>query len=338
MQNKNQEFIIPTRNDQFSMFRGLDLQQLLVEVENFFLIYRMTLNIPAEVSFGVEIEYERVLKSQIEKYIKNNLNDWTLKKDGSLSPGGEINSPILYDNTRSWNQLREICNVLKKRHANTSYNAAGHIHIGAHILNNAEDWKAFLLMYTRYEPILVRFLYGDKINARYKMQKYAPLMADYFYKNLSIILNFSTLDDVKKFLRKEYAYHSINFNYVDWEFLQTEKKEIKFKNTIEFRSPNATIEETIWQNNINALVKLLLASKKHEVDLEYLKYTLEHERISSEKEFALYDVVNLKDALEFVDIVFDNNLDKVYFLRQYIKNFQENRGSRIAVKAKRFVR
>ena len=47
---------------------------------------------------------------------------------------------------------------------------------------------------------------------------------------------------------------------------------------------------------------------------------------------------NIEEALEFVDLVFDNDLDKVYFLRQYIKNYEENFKINKAVMAKRFVK
>ena len=36
----------------------------------------------------------------------------------------------------------------------------------------------------------------------------------------------------------------------------------------------------------------------------------------------LYNEINLKDVLEFVDLIFDNNLDKLNFLRQYIGDFR----------------
>ena len=51
-----------------------------------------------------------------------------------------------------------------------------------------------------------------------------------------------------------------------------------------------------------------------------------------------YSEVNIEEALEFVDLVFDNDLDKVYFLRQYIKNYEENFKINKAVMAKTFVK
>ena len=32
--------------------------------------------------------------------------------------------------------------------------------------------------------------------------------------------------------------------------------------------------------------------------------------------------IYVDDALEFVDLIFDNNMDKIYFLRQYLKSFE----------------
>ena len=33
-----------------------------------------------------------------------------------------------------------------------------------------------------------------------------------------------------------------------------------------------------------------------------------------------YSRIYMEQAIEFADMIFDNNLDKVYFLRQYVKD------------------
>lgn len=71
---------------------------------------------------------------------------------------------------------------------------------------------------------------------------------------------------------------------------------------------------------------------------DFLDYKLDQDFKPFRGNEYLYDEINLKNALEFVDLVFDNNLDKVYFLRQYLKNFQDNGGLKKTVMAKRFVR
>ena len=37
----------------------------------------------------------------------------------------------------------------------------------------------------------------------------------------------------------------------------------------------------------------------------------------------IYKNIFLTQAIEFVDLIFNNNLDKIYFLRQYLKSFEE---------------
>ena len=67
---------------------------------------------------------------------------------------------------------------------------------------------------------------------------------------------------------------------------------------------------------------MLLTCNKLNVDEELLNYKLRNEFNLNMGNLFLYNEVCLKQVLEFVDIIFDNNLDKVYFLRQYLKSFQ----------------
>ena len=57
-------------NDDFSSLRGLDLQELITYIENYYLDYRDTLGLPNNLTFGVEIEYENYLKTLVDKYIE----------------------------------------------------------------------------------------------------------------------------------------------------------------------------------------------------------------------------------------------------------------------------
>ena len=83
---------------------------------------------------------------------------------------------------------------------------------------------------------------------------------------------------------------------------------------------------------------MLVSSRDKVMDEEFLNYKLKHEFYPYSSNEHLYNEINLRNVLEFVDLVFDNNLDKIYFLRQYLKNFQENYGIKVAVKAKKFVK
>jgi len=322
--NQNLYFIDANKNDKFSCLRGNDLQQLLNEIESFKLTYRDTLNLKENVTFGVEIEYENVLKQIVDLFVHTNIPNWNSKEDGSLAIGGEISSAILRDNNTSWNELKKICKFLKKTNANTFENAGGHIHIGMDIIGgNIENWKKFLKLYAAYESVIYRFAYNDKINGRKKIYKFAKPVADDI---VALINNLQEFSQIKELTPERYS--GINLGHVRLYDIQT----------VEFRCPNATIEEVIWQNNINTFTKLMASPKLKIYDEEFVEYKLKNERISSRYDKYMYNIVCLKNALEFVDLVFDNNLDKIYFLRQYIKGFQEAYKTGTTIKSKKFVK
>lgn len=331
----SRNFINPTDNNEFIKLRGLDLQELIVQVENYLLEYRNILGLPQNLTFGVEIEYEGIMRKITDRFIEKKLPNWHSKSDGSLSSGGEITSPVMKDELRYWQELKMICEHLTKRNADTLHNAGGHIHIGTCILgDDVEAWRNFLKLYTIYEHILFRFIYGDKISARKKLYKYAPPVADTLYESLEEINGVEDMDALRYTLPTSERYAALNFCNV--RFYAPDKN--YDKNTIEFRSPNATTDAIIWQNNINAFAKMLVSSKQKVMDEEFLDYKLRKDYMEYSSNRYLYDNVNIRDVLEFVDLVFDNNLDKIYFLRQYLKDFQDGYGLKTAVRAKKFVK
>ena len=91
------------------------------------------------------------------------------------------------------------------------------------------------------------------------------------------------------------------------------------KNTFEFRCPNATLEQTIWQNNINLFANML--EHVEDIDIELLKDKIKRIESSIITESLDYNGLDLKSAIELCDLVFDHTIDKLYFLRQYIKDF-----------------
>ena len=57
--------------------------------------------------------------------------------------------------------LKNICQIIKKMGSIDS-NCGGHIHVGAHILNNnASSLLNFVKLWSAYENIFYRFLYGE---------------------------------------------------------------------------------------------------------------------------------------------------------------------------------
>lgn len=299
-------------NTEFSKLRGNDLLAVLKIIDKTLLVYRNTLGFDPNILFGTEIEYQGVKKSVIDKFIKsmNNgrikENEWLNKDDGSITiggiVGGEINSPKLTDCSKDWNDLAVVCRKLRKLGIETRDKAGGHIHIDENVLEKTVDnYRKLYKFIAAYESILYRFGYGDKIRGRYNMYLYATPVAKIIDTKLDNINNISN-SAICKIL-----------TFPDKGF------RVRSKGTFEFRLFNTSDAEEIWQNNINTAVKMLLSIPNISEDFFDEKFEMNRKKFGK---YIYYNDINLLDALEFVDLVFDNNLDKIYFLKQYFKNYE----------------
>lgn len=271
------------------------------------LYYRDSLSLQEFVTFGIEIEYEKFKREKVDNYTIRTLKKWHSKDDSTLRMGGEVISPILTDSLTTWKELRKICNYLRKNKVYTKGNAGGHIHVGSHIMNaDLEAWRCFLKTYMIYENELVYFLNGEDKLARRTMSEYAKLVSSTYYKRL---------DDINEARDLSELYYAIMLskkNALSFYYTKLRSTHRDVYNTVEFRSPNGTDNELIWQNNINTITKLMLAARNKKIDEDFLDYKLEK---GSDK------FTDLNKALEVADIIFDNDLDKMYFLKQYKKDF-----------------
>lgn len=309
------------QNDLFSNFRGLDLQELLVEIINFDLVYRTKLNLPDELSFGVEIEYEHFPKKIIDRFIRSNFCNWESKEETTVNKGGEVTSPVLYDEVKYWKELQQICKYLRRKKVSTVGRTGGHVHIGANILEeNYHNWIRFLKIYMLYEHIIFHFVYGDKIIERSVIKTFACPVSLFLYRKIENLNNLSSLEDIKELCSYIPKGSAINFRNTIFDDILNKN----LKNTVEFRSPNATTNAIIWQNNINLFAKLMIAVTRYDFDEDFIEYKINTKKQIDQNGLFIYREICLKDALEFVDLIFDNNEDKIYFLRQYFKNFEDS--------------
>ena len=113
-------------------------------------------------------------------------------------------------------------------------------------------------------------------------------------------------------------YHLTPDRYKAVNFTNTNGIRDRAIDTIEFRCPNGCIEETIWQNNVNTFTKTLLYSKSDNFDQEFVDFYFLRKDDCNMEYFYFMDI---ERALEFADLVFDKELDKMNFLRQYFKDF-----------------
>lgn len=311
-------------NNLFSQFSELDKKELISFLDNFYLHYRNNLNFNDNtLTFGIEIEFEKILLEEVEQLLINsNLKNWLTKKERSIITGGEINSTILNDNQTNWLEIKKVCSILKENNAKISENCGGHVHFGSNILgDNYNSWLTFIKCIIAFEKVLFRFGYGEEVKERHSVRKFAYpvsyLLKEILYSENIDFNNINTeklLDIIKDRTSKR---SSVSFQKVNINDLNNIQD-----NTMEFRFPNGTVEEIIWQNNINTLGKLLLAVKNDKIDIDIIDYLLKNIQKESNINVLLMDYgsIHLDTALLFCDMVFDNDLDKLYFLRQYIKN------------------
>lgn len=319
------------RCDAFSYLESHDLQDLLCQINNYDLEYRETLNLQPSITFSVEIEFENAKYKKIEDLINKmviELGDlnlgWILEDDATVTKekkeisyrGGEIKPKVLIDNSETWRQLKMICDILKKNHAIAGEHTGGHVHVGSQALGkNVESWINLVKMWVLYEKIIYRFGYGEKLSERVGISESC--------KPYSAIL-YNALQGVRHLSGKK-AWDTSNIRFIDKHggicFNRLGSVEMLENNTVEFRCPNGTLEEIIWQNNINFFTKLMMYCDSSKCDRDYIDFKLT--QYNPELcNLALYNEIYLEECLELCDMLFDNNFDKVYFLRQYLKSFQ----------------
>ena len=312
-------FLHPGDNKKLLNMKGDELQDLMYYLNNHLLTLRETLGLKKDITFGMELEYEHVDNREgiIDALRRNHLDSsWDIKSDGSLGcNGGEISSPILKDCQNHWANLSKVCKILS-RHASIDTKSGGHIHVGANIFEgDSQSLLNFLKIWSVYENIIFRFTYGNFLTPRESQKRYAPSMYKEFldvvddYDDMTVGIN-RVLNRVNND-----KYQAVNFKHVN------DFSEYGNYNTVEFRCPNGTLDPVIWQNNLNLFVKLIQYSKRDDFnnDLINERRKINEDFVESDNDFTK---IYLRQALEFADLIFFNNADKIYFLRQYLKNYQ----------------
>lgn len=308
--------------DKLSKIAIGEIEEQLLKINSMDLKYRDKINLPKFVTFGIEVEFEDANTESVKHRLDIDFPDWQFDRDLSVitndingnSLGGEVISPILQDSLTTWKEITKVCNLLKRSGACITDFAGGHIHFGVQTLGyKKEYWLNLIKLWAVYEPIICRFSFGEKVVPRAGFDKYAKQLDKYFLNNMYVFENAVNLYEILSYLPKD-KYYSLNTCYVE-----PNKKGITKDNTIEVRCPNGTINPIIWQNNINFFAKLFLYCSSDNFDKDFIDYKLTCLR----NNLINYDYSNIYiDAiLEFSNLIFSNEIDKLYFLKQYLKRF-----------------
>lgn len=324
------DILNPTENNILKEKSIIELINIRNLLKTYYLEPRTTLGISKDVTFGTEIEFEDSKRQIIEEELAKTFpkGNWKVVDDRSLNCGGEINSPVLRDTEESWLDLNTACNIVNKN-AVVQINTSAHVHIGMQILgNNPKYWRNFAKLWMTYEYIITRFLYGEYTSPRDRFEYFAEPISKDLIEDIAYFEKYSESQTAMNILRKlnktDKKRRSVNFRHIGKTPLCNYDKEAK-KNTIEFRGGNGTFNIVIWQNNINLLVKLLEYAKRDDFDHKKIDNRLKEIRERNiPSNLIKYSQVHINDAFEFADLIFTNNLDKVYFLRQYFKDMKVN--------------
>ena len=311
------EFVDNYRNYIFSKMDKNDIKEYLEFLNHYLIEYRDMINLNKKITFGLEFEYEDIDKSIIDRFIETKLPLYCSDFEEEFETGGEIKSPPLYDNKETWLEIKQVCDYLKKNNAVVDISAGSHVHVSVSELGkNIEKFKQFILLYIAYEHILYRFSNGERIDTRRNQIATSypiSLMIAPMCKEILRIKDYEEL----KILLVDSSSRFQGLNLKNIKFNEITKNTIK--NTIEFRMANGTKEEIIWQNLVNTYTKMINSSIKKSFDIDKLRYKIRRMN-DIYLNYGYFDGIYIDEALEFVDIIFDNNLDKTNFLKQYIKD------------------
>lgn len=320
-------FLYPQNNDQLSLMTKQELEELKHLLNNYLIDMRSTLGFDRKITMGLELEFAfnppniDIFKRSIdlEREIKEKCPDLfnCLKQEASFNYGREINTNVLTDSGFVWEYFYKMCNIVSKV-ANINDRCGSHIHIGTQALgNNPEHWLNFLKLWSTYENIIFRFSYGEHLIHRPIIDDYAKPEAQEFFDTYEKISSENpSVENILSHMSDSKC-QAINFKNVRVGNYEN----MFYKNTIEFRTPNGTLNPIIWQNNINFFVRLLEYSKSPNFDNDLLNARLQTSKLLFNNLY-MYSQIYFKVALELCDLIFTTNLDKINFLKQYLKDFK----------------
>lgn len=315
------------------------------ELLNLDFTYRQILNIPKTVLFGVEIEFvDALFKEVIDKLSIFNKNDkttyfsmsafydffeeytkWNCVHENTVQYndyegnvyGGEVTSPIMFNDIDCFKSLKKICDILNNtKDLTTNFRCGMHVHVDRTIYkNNAITFLKLLKMWMIFEDVIYKFSYGEKEKARALIYEFAKPLNEKIYNELGIISriegdNFQ--DVISPFKRKD----------LGLTFFNTKKSYQAVKNTIEARMFNGTTNEVIIQNNINFIINFLLYIVSDNYDEEYIDYEIKRFK---PKELIEFQKTDKEKAMKLADMIFKTELDKAYFMKQYLKLFDNQK-------------
>ncbi len=285
-------------------------------------------------------------------------DQYEMRKEATAS--GEIVTPILTNEQYHWKVFKDLFDSLVFDGATVSDNTASHIHIGTHMINTPHELALLIKALVVFEPIIFRFGYGlgeeprSFIKADHGYVNYAMFSTPRKVKRfVEVLENFDPTKSKEMMMYEFIAFTTIgyrhrtafNFNKFDFRkmFAKVQRNQPYYNDNIEIRCFNGTLWPEVVQNNINLIVSLLRAVHEGRLDEVYIEreyllyikndYDFDHgtsvlydyEEIDEyNKVLAGFNKVNMEKAMKLADMIFDDDKDKLLFMKQYLKLFKVN--------------
>ncbi len=321
-------------------------ERLVKDLKDFYIPYRNNLDLPSDATFGCEIEFNMpgYNYQYIQKLHKEGYNDpakeflisigypkiWRVDKE--LPYQFEVISDVLCDEAKTWAELENVLKFYLDHDAYTGMDSGAHVHVGKQLLKqNPDYWCTFFKLWSIFEKEIVSFSNGETYYERLGFHD----CSDYSKERLKdVIHNIEIKNYNEKIAFLNDKVYSINFSSKDKRINDLFSSKLNFKdfdvdNTIEIRCPNGTLNKVVWQNNINFFIKMIMSCSNGEKNKELIDYL--YKKIVLNEDYG-----NHEKVLVLCDIVFNNDLDKFCFLRQYYKDFNEPKEQDPSIKSKRF--
>lgn len=211
------------------------------------------IDLPKGMTIGIEIESEGKYSAEIPKIMLN--GQWKSKTDNSLENGVEIVSTILDGSEQDSKEIYQICEFLNKIGQVTSERCGAHIHIGADFLTNKYAYINLLEIFGNCEEIIYAISNESGSAIRRGISQYCLPMASKLEES---VLNgdFDSEKEMSKFIEQIQILQGDRYSGINFMNIGTNK------NTIEFRTPNGTINPDVWIENINLFGGIVKAAQE----------------------------------------------------------------------------
>lgn len=216
-------------------------------------------------TFGVEVEFVGDLQRAIDCLEANGLtvqdsrhthdtgiapSAWCVKRDGSVSRGGELTSPVLdFDNADHKAQLFTAIKSLQEANADTHNSCGIHVHIGATNVDGSgfsgKQLAAVVRFCYKFEDALYRVASSGWQTLRPGARSYAQPIPEVTAK---AIMSARTEDEVKQvwdgnIRQNRYGFYSPSLD----RYTALNLRSYFFRKTVEFRYFNSSLNPTrIW--------------------------------------------------------------------------------------------